>query len=54
MSAAFYGNISKTAHALGVARSTLYRRAAREKGLSASLHLKMTNCSFCDQYCSTR
>lgn len=27
----FNGNISKTAQALGVARSTLYRRAAREK-----------------------
>lgn len=27
----FNGNISKTAEALGVARSTLYRRAAREK-----------------------
>ena len=27
----FNGNISKTAEALGVARSTLYRRAARDK-----------------------
>lgn len=27
----FNGNISKTAKALGIARSTLYRRAAREK-----------------------
>ncbi|MBS0976206.1 helix-turn-helix domain-containing protein, partial [Serratia rubidaea] len=26
------GNISKAAQALGVARSTLYRRAARDKG----------------------
>ena len=28
----FNGNVSKTAQALGVARSTLYRRAARDKG----------------------
>ena len=27
----FNGNISKTAQALGIARSTLYRRAARDK-----------------------